>query len=62
MTAALDKATRGSNANASAHQDPLGGLLGAFFGGSSSGGGGRESQVPVLSCDKPLDLNTRVLF
>ena len=70
MTAALHRATSGSNANASAASGGgggfgggLGGLLASFMGPGGAGGfGGRESQVPVLSCDKPLDLNARLMF
>ncbi|KAG1659689.1 hypothetical protein FOA52_004328 [Chlamydomonas sp. UWO 241] len=59
MTATLHKATAGGNANASAAGDPLSALLGGFGGG---GGGRREPQTPVMSCDKPIDLNIQLMF
>lgn len=55
MTATLHRATAGSNANAAAYSGG-GGLLDALFGGSSYSGRS-EPQTPVLSCDKPMDLN-----
>uniref|UniRef100_A0A7R9VS35 Peptidase C14 caspase domain-containing protein n=1 Tax=Chlamydomonas euryale TaxID=1486919 RepID=A0A7R9VS35_9CHLO len=58
MTATLHRATASSNANAAAYSGG-GGLLGALLGGSS---GPREPQTPVMSCDKPIDLNIPLMF
>lgn len=62
MTATLHKATKGSNANAAAaYSGGGGGLLGALLGDILMAGPS-EPQVPVLSCDKPIDLNTRLMM
>ena len=67
MTTTLNKATAGGNANASAAGGGGGGggLAGMLFGMMDMGGGGggrREPQIPVLSCDKPMNLGTQLLM
>ena len=67
MTNTLHQATKGGNANAAAYSGGGGGgVLDLLFGGGG-GGGGRysapsESQTPVLSCDRPIDLNTPLMI
>jgi len=58
MSATLHRATAGGNANAGGGGGGVG-LMGMFF---DVPGGRREPQTPVLSCDKPMDLNTQLLF
>ena len=62
MSATLQRATAGGNANAGAGSS--GGIAGLIFGMLELGGGSgpREPQIPVLSCDKPMHLGTQLML
>lgn len=57
MTTTLRKHTSGASASGGGG---MGGMFGMLLGGGSfsSGNGGRDEQIPVLSCDRPLDFLT----